>query len=208
MKKIKVGVIGGGFIGPVHVESLRRLGYLDVVAIATTNTAGAQALAQKLCIPKGYGDYTEPVSYTHLGAQSDADATPPWISGGASGDDGMTSGQEQDFVKGFTGQGDADTDFAPHTPASGKGGGKDAPDAGKGPSPGYESDTAEDLGNVIEVETGGKPQAEAGDYGGQEGGNPSQGGQQNTPQEEASPHAQGGQRKIETAPLELSLIHI
>ena len=136
------------------------------------------------------------------GAQSDADATPPWISGGASGDDGMTSGQEQDFVKGFTGQGDADTDFAPHTPASGKGGGKDAPDAGKGPSPGYESDTAEDLGNVIEVETGGKPQAEAGDYGGQEGGNPSQGGQQNTPQEEASPHAQGGQRKIETAPLE------
>lgn len=59
MKKIKVGVIGGGFIGPVHVESLRRLGYIEVVAIATTNAAGAQALAQKLCIPKGYGDYME-----------------------------------------------------------------------------------------------------------------------------------------------------
>ena len=59
MKKIKVGVIGGGFIGPVHVESLRRLGYVEVVAIATSNQAGAEKLADQLSIPKGYGDYRD-----------------------------------------------------------------------------------------------------------------------------------------------------
>ena len=59
MKKIKVGVIGGGFIGPVHVESLRRLGYVEVVAIARSEEEGARKLAEQLCIPKGYGDYRE-----------------------------------------------------------------------------------------------------------------------------------------------------
>ena len=53
------------------------------------------------------------------------------------------------------------------------------------------------------METDGKPRAETGDYGGQEGGKPGQGEQQNAPREEAPPHAQGGQRKIETAPLEM-----
>lgn len=57
MKKINVGVIGGGFIGPVHVESLRRLGNVDVVAIATSREEGAKKLAEQLCIPKAYGDY-------------------------------------------------------------------------------------------------------------------------------------------------------
>ena len=79
---------------------------------------------------------------------------------------------------------------------------RQAPDTGKGSGSGYESDTAEDFGKVIEVETDGKPQAETGDYGGQEGGKSNQGEQQNVPREEASPHAQGGQHKIETAPLE------
>lgn len=59
MKKIKVGVIGGGFIGPVHVESLRRLGYVEVVAIATSHQAGAEKLADQLSIPRGYGDYRD-----------------------------------------------------------------------------------------------------------------------------------------------------
>ena len=34
MKKLRVGVIGIGFIGAAHVEALRRLGYVDVVAVA------------------------------------------------------------------------------------------------------------------------------------------------------------------------------
>jgi predicted dehydrogenase len=34
MDRIKVGVIGTGFIGPAHIEALRRLGNIDVVALA------------------------------------------------------------------------------------------------------------------------------------------------------------------------------
>lgn len=32
MKKIRVGVIGLGFIGKQHVEALRRLPYIEIVA--------------------------------------------------------------------------------------------------------------------------------------------------------------------------------
>jgi len=33
MNKIKVGVIGTGFIGPAHVEALRRIPNIDVIAL-------------------------------------------------------------------------------------------------------------------------------------------------------------------------------
>ena len=44
MKKLRVGVIGIGFIGTAHVEALRRLGYVDVAAVAD---AGGGAERQK-----------------------------------------------------------------------------------------------------------------------------------------------------------------
>ena len=34
MTKIKAGIIGTGFIGPAHVEALRRLGFVEVAAVA------------------------------------------------------------------------------------------------------------------------------------------------------------------------------
>jgi predicted dehydrogenase len=34
MRKTKVGVIGLGFIGMAHIEALRRLGFVDVEAVA------------------------------------------------------------------------------------------------------------------------------------------------------------------------------
>ena len=34
MTKIKTGIIGTGFIGPAHVEALRRLGFVEVAAVA------------------------------------------------------------------------------------------------------------------------------------------------------------------------------
>jgi predicted dehydrogenase len=37
MKTIKVGLIGTGYIGLVHLEMLRRLGDVEVVAVADTN---------------------------------------------------------------------------------------------------------------------------------------------------------------------------
>lgn len=57
MKKIRVGIIGSGMMGPIHTEALRRLGYVEVVALAEANDELARAKSQALHIPKGYGDF-------------------------------------------------------------------------------------------------------------------------------------------------------
>jgi predicted dehydrogenase len=57
MMKIKTGIIGTGFIGPAHVEALRRLGFVEVAAVAERGDDLAQAKAKQLSIPKAYGDY-------------------------------------------------------------------------------------------------------------------------------------------------------
>ncbi len=57
MKTINVGVIGMGMIGPIHVEALRRLGYVNVVAIADVDQASVDRKNEQLCVPKAYGNY-------------------------------------------------------------------------------------------------------------------------------------------------------
>lgn len=59
MRTMIAGIIGSGFIGPLHVEGLRRLGYVKVKAIADMNLAVAQEKAQALSIPDAYGDYRQ-----------------------------------------------------------------------------------------------------------------------------------------------------
>ena len=59
MKKIKAGIIGMGFIGPVHAEALIRLGYVDVVAVADNDYSVAKAKAEQLCIKKVYENYKD-----------------------------------------------------------------------------------------------------------------------------------------------------
>jgi predicted dehydrogenase len=59
MTKIKTGIIGTGFIGPAHVEALRRLGFVDVVAVAERGQELAEAKARALSIPKAYGDFRQ-----------------------------------------------------------------------------------------------------------------------------------------------------
>jgi predicted dehydrogenase len=51
-KKIKVGLIGTGYIGMVHLEMLRRLGGVEVVALADTNGDLARAAADKFGITR------------------------------------------------------------------------------------------------------------------------------------------------------------
>jgi len=57
MDKLKVGIIGTGFIGPVHVEAAKRTGLADVVALADVNDEVAATKAKALGIPVSYGDY-------------------------------------------------------------------------------------------------------------------------------------------------------
>ena len=59
MEKIKVGIIGVGFIGRVHIEALRRLGYVDVVALVSRKQESADSLAHELSIPKAYSSYED-----------------------------------------------------------------------------------------------------------------------------------------------------
>ncbi len=66
MQKVKVGIIGTGFIGPAHIEALRRLGYVDVVALADMNEEVAKKKAELLSIGRYYGDYKEMLKDTDI----------------------------------------------------------------------------------------------------------------------------------------------
>jgi len=52
---INVGIIGSGFIGPAHIEALRRLGFVQVVALCDGSQSLAEEKAKELNIPHAYG---------------------------------------------------------------------------------------------------------------------------------------------------------
>src|SRR5688572_25311155 len=60
-KKIKVAVAGVGFIGPVHIESLRRAGNIEVVALFHPFENEAAEKAASMGIPRYYIDYDKMV---------------------------------------------------------------------------------------------------------------------------------------------------
>jgi predicted dehydrogenase len=59
VKRIGTGIVRCGFVGPHHVDAVRRLGSasLDVVAIAGSSEQSAKQKADALGIPKAYGSY-------------------------------------------------------------------------------------------------------------------------------------------------------
>lgn len=57
MQEIKVGIIGAGLMGPIHIEALRRLGFVKVVALCDSNRRRVEEEAKELSIPKVYLDY-------------------------------------------------------------------------------------------------------------------------------------------------------
>jgi predicted dehydrogenase len=59
MKALKAGIIGTGYIGPEHIEALRRLGSVEVAAVAEANQDLADKKASQLGIPKAYGSYKD-----------------------------------------------------------------------------------------------------------------------------------------------------
>lgn len=61
MNEIGVAVAGAGFIGPVHVEALRRAG-VSVVGILGVSKEEAEGAAAKLGIPKAYASFEEALS--------------------------------------------------------------------------------------------------------------------------------------------------
>ena len=59
MVNIKAGFVGAGWVGPIHMETVRRLGYPQVYAVAEINQELADSAAKKFNIAKAYGDWKD-----------------------------------------------------------------------------------------------------------------------------------------------------
>ena len=66
--RIRTGIIGTGFMGRVHLEAVRRLGFVDVVAVAGTNADKARALADGFGVAETTADYRTLLTKTDLDA--------------------------------------------------------------------------------------------------------------------------------------------
>jgi predicted dehydrogenase len=52
-----MGLVGAGFVGPHHVDAVRRLGYVDIVAVAGSTEASGRQKAALVGARRGYGSY-------------------------------------------------------------------------------------------------------------------------------------------------------
>ena len=57
VKRIGMGLVGPGFVGAHHIDAVRRLGYVDVVAVAASSDASARRKADALGVSKAYGSF-------------------------------------------------------------------------------------------------------------------------------------------------------
>jgi predicted dehydrogenase len=54
-----MGLVGPGFIAAQHIEAVRRLGDVEVVALAGSSVDSARRRAAEWCVDRAYGDYRE-----------------------------------------------------------------------------------------------------------------------------------------------------
>ena len=64
MKTYRAGVIGTGFVGKIHVETLRRLGNVEVVAVA--DMMNAEESAKQMNVPDYFSDYKKMIAEMNL----------------------------------------------------------------------------------------------------------------------------------------------
>jgi len=68
MRKLKAAMFGTGFMGKVHTEAIRRLGNVEVAAVAASSQATADKFAAALMIPKASGDWRTMLADTEIDA--------------------------------------------------------------------------------------------------------------------------------------------
>jgi predicted dehydrogenase len=56
-RRLGMGLVGPGFVGVHHIDAVRRLGFVDVVAVAGSSEASARKKADALGVPRAYGSY-------------------------------------------------------------------------------------------------------------------------------------------------------
>ena len=57
--RLRAAIVGTGFVGRQHVEALRRLGTVDVAAVAASTPQRATQAAESLGVERGVGDWLE-----------------------------------------------------------------------------------------------------------------------------------------------------
>lgn len=62
MRRLKIGIVGFGFIGPHHLDAIRRLEFAEVIGIATRSADGARQKAAQHGIPRHYATWQELVA--------------------------------------------------------------------------------------------------------------------------------------------------
>ena len=68
-----MGIVGAGFVGPHHVDAVRRLGFVEVVAVAGSSQASADKKAEALGARKAYGSYEALLNDPDVQAQINPD---------------------------------------------------------------------------------------------------------------------------------------
>lgn len=62
MRRVGMGLVGPGFVGVHHIDAVRRLGFVDVVAIAGADLASTRRKADALSVPKAYDNFEDLVA--------------------------------------------------------------------------------------------------------------------------------------------------
>ena len=57
-----MGLVGPGFVGAHHIDAVRRLGFVDIVAVAASSASSARRKADALGVPRAYGTFEELVA--------------------------------------------------------------------------------------------------------------------------------------------------
>src|SRR5689334_1778808 len=68
MNKIKIAIVGTGFMGKVHTENVRRLGNVEVAAVVGSKPERAKSFAEAYSVPKATGDLNEVLSDREIAA--------------------------------------------------------------------------------------------------------------------------------------------
>ena len=55
--RLGMGLVGAGFVGAHHLDAVRRLGFVEVIAIADSTADSAARRAEEFGVPKAYGDF-------------------------------------------------------------------------------------------------------------------------------------------------------
>lgn len=68
MRHIKIGVIGVGFIGALHIEAIRRVPGAEVVALSEPDEITLKAAQERFCVEKGYTDWRDLIADPQIDA--------------------------------------------------------------------------------------------------------------------------------------------